>query len=152
MILFLAILAIFVILTSEQWYMKLIALITLSIVPINVLVTTITHSGYTIQSFSEYLLEKQSSASLYRIMQLVSKLLSNDVSLVWNCFFILIFGCILVLLVYVDRSLLIVSIFLIGLASHAMMGFSASIFKSRERTAFILYMVIIYIISNSRVF
>lgn len=144
MILFLSILAVGIILTGKLWYMKLLATVPLIVIPINVLIATLTNNGYTSQSFSDYLLTKQSSSSLNSLMELIIQLLTDDVSPIWNIFFVVIFICILVSLVYISKNLSLAYLFMIGLASHAMMGFSPSIFKSGDRTAFILYITIIY--------
>lgn len=139
MILFLSMLAVGIILTGKLWYMKLLAAVPLVVIPINILITTLTNNGYTSQSFSDYLLTKQSSSSLNSLMELVIQLLTDDVSPIWNIIFVVIFICILVSLVYISKNLSLAYIFMIGLASHTMMGFSPSIFKSGDRTAFILY-------------
>ncbi|WP_449454833.1 hypothetical protein [Streptococcus suis] len=146
MLFFVTLLAVFVILYSKKWYLKCLSVIPLLVVPINIILITLTHNGYTIQAFSQYLLEKQSSPALSQVLQLVATLLTNDVSIILNVGFILIFFCILLCLWEMSQSLSLPYLFTVGLASHAMMGFSPSIFKSGDRTAFILYMAIIYVI------
>lgn len=146
MLFLITLLALFIILHSQKWYIKCLSVIPLLVVPINIILITLTHNGYTIQAFSQYLLEKQSSPALSQVLQLVATLLTNDVSIILNVGFILIFFCILLCLWEMSQSLSLSYLFTVGLASHAMMGFSPSIFKSGDRTAFILYMVIIYVI------
>lgn len=146
MLFLITLLALFIILHSQKWYIKCLSVIPLLVVPINIILITLTNNGYTIQAFSQYLLEKQSSPALSQVLQLVATLLTNDVSIILNVGFILIFFCILLCLWEMSQSLSLSYLFTVGLASHAMMGFSPSIFKSGDRTAFILYMVIIYVI------
>ncbi|MTB35409.1 DUF6056 family protein [Streptococcus uberis] len=146
MLFFVTLLAVFVILYSKKWYHKCLSVIPLLVVPINIILITLTNNGYTIQAFSQYLLEKQSSPALSQVLQLIATLLTNDVSIILNVGFILIFFCILLCLWEMSQSLSLPYLFTVGLASHAMMGFSPSIFKSGDRTAFILYMAIIYVI------
>ncbi|HEM3726278.1 TPA: hypothetical protein U1D16_001691 [Streptococcus suis] len=146
MLFLITLLAIFIILHSQKLYIKCLSVIPLLVVPINIIFVTLIHNGYTIQSFSQYLIEKQSSPALSRVLQLVATLLTNDVEIILNVGFILILLCILLCLWEMSQSLSLPYLFTVGFASHAMMGFSPSIFKSGDRTAFILYMIIIYAI------
>lgn len=146
MLFLITLLAVFIILYGQKLYIKCLSVIPLLVVPINIILVTLIHNGYTIQSFSQYLIEKQSSPALSQVLQLVSTLLTNDVEIILNVGFILILLCILLCLWEMSQSLSLPYLFTVGFASHAMMGFSPSIFKSGDRTAFILYMIIIYAI------
>lgn len=146
MLFLITLLAIFIVLNSQKVHLKGLSVIPLLVVPINVMITTLTNHGYTPQSFSQYLLDKQSSPALSKMLQLIASLLTTDVSMALNAGFILVFLCILLCLWDMEKNLSLAYLFLVSLASHAMMGFSPSIFKSGDRTAFILYMAIIYII------
>ncbi|MEG3335517.1 DUF6056 family protein [Streptococcus suis] len=146
MLFLITLLAVFIILYGQKLYIKCLSVIPLLVVPINIILVTLIHNGYTIQSFSQYLIKKQSSPALSRVLQLVSTLLTNDVEIILNVGFILILLCILLCLWEMSQSLSLPYLFTVGFASHAMMGFSPSIFKSGDRTAFILYMIIIYAI------
>lgn len=147
MIMFLVLLALVLLFTVKNWKVSVLSLVPLAIVlPVNVFFSTLTGYGYNVHTFSKYLLEKQSSPMLNKLLALVAKLLNHDVSLFWNVVFIIIFILVFISIYYIESNWNLVFYFLIGLASHAMMGFSPTIFKSGDRTAFILYMVMLYLL------
>lgn len=147
MIIFLVLLALVLLFTVKNWKVSVLSLVPLAIVlPVNVFFSTLTGYGYNVHTFSKYLLEKQSSPMLNKLLALVAKLLNHDVSLFWNVVFIIIFILVFISIYYIESNWNLVFYFLIGLASHAMMGFSPTIFKSGDRTAFILYMVMVYLL------
>ncbi len=147
MMIFLVLLALVLLFTVRKWVISIVSLVPIIIVlPVNVFLSTLTGYGYNVATFSKYLLKKQTSPALNKVLMIVAKLLNHDVSLVWNTVFVIIFAFILLSIYFLKNNISLVFYYIVGLASHAMMGFSPTIFKSGDRTAIILYMVMIYII------
>lgn len=120
-------------------------IVSVLVIPFNVFLSTLTVNGYNISTFNKYLLKSQRKPELSKILKLLSKLLNHNVSLFWNALFVVIIVLLLFSIYFVFKNRDIVIYFLIGLGTHIMMGFSPSIYKSGDRTLFILYIVIIYI-------
>lgn len=115
------------------------------VIPFNVFLSTLTVNGYNLATFNKYLLREQKGTMLNKLTILLINLMSHKVSVIWNVLFIIIILLISLAIYFTLRNKSLVIYFILGLGTDIMMGFSPSIFKSGDRTTFILYTVTVYL-------